>query len=85
MIGYLMLMLIDDFVKFRAVLLVMALSLGLEGAKQGWFYLLTSPGGPNTNPIPFLGDNNGVAVGMLMLVPIFTLLAQTTPGKWIHS
>jgi putative inorganic carbon (HCO3(-)) transporter len=82
MIGYLMLVLIDDFTKFRAVLLVIALSLGVEGAKQGWFYLLTSPGGVNTNPIPFLGDNNGVAVGMLMLVPIFTLLAQTTPRKW---
>src|SRR5262247_3657620 len=43
-IGYLMLILVDDFSKLRMVLLVMALSLGFEGAKQGWFYLLTSPG-----------------------------------------
>jgi putative inorganic carbon (HCO3(-)) transporter len=85
MIGYLMLILIDDFAKFRMVLLVIALSLGVEGAKQGWFYLLRSPGGPNNNPIPFLGDNNGVAVGMLMLVPIFALLAQTTLRKWVRS
>ena len=81
-ITYLMIILIDDFSKFRLVLLVVALSLGLEASKQGWFYLLTSPGGANSNPIAFLGDNNGVAVGMLMLVPIIALLAQTTPRRW---
>lgn len=81
-IGFLILILVDDFSKMRMVLLVIALSLGLEGAKQGWFYLLTSPGSPNTNPLPFLGDNNGVALGMLMLVPIIGLLAQTASSKW---
>jgi probable O-glycosylation ligase (exosortase A-associated) len=81
-IGYLMLMLVDDFSKLRMVLLVIALSLGFEGSKQGWVDLLTSPGLPNTNPLPFLGDNNGVALGMLMLVPIIGLLAQTASWKW---
>ena len=81
-ITYLIIVLVDDFSKFRLLLLVMALSLGLEGAKQGWFYLLTSPGWANPNKIAFLGDNNLVAVGMLMLVPIIALLAQTTQRKW---
>jgi len=81
-IGYLMLILIDDFSKLRLTLLVITLSLGLEGARQGWFSLLTSPGSPNMNPLPFLGDNNGVAVGMLMLVPVVGLLAQTASWKW---
>jgi putative inorganic carbon (hco3(-)) transporter len=81
-IGYLMLILVDDFSKLRMVLLLITVSLGFEGAKQGWIYLLTSPGSPNTNPLPFLGDNNGVAVGMLMLVPIVGLLAQTASWKW---
>jgi len=76
--------LVDDFAKFRLVLLVIVLSLGFEGAKQGWFYLVTSPGWANPNPIAFLGDNNGVAVGMLMLVPIIVVLAQTTTRKWVH-
>src|SRR5262245_45685902 len=84
-VGYLMLVLVDDFPKFRMVLLVIALSLGIAEARQGWIYMVTSPGWPNTNPLPFLGDNNGVAVGMLMLVPIFALLAQTTPRKWARS
>ena len=60
----------------------MALFLGVEAAKQGWVYLITSPGHANPNPIYFLGDNNGVAVGMLMLVPVIALLAQTTQRRW---
>jgi probable O-glycosylation ligase (exosortase A-associated) len=81
-ICYMMFVLIDDFQKFRLLLLIIVLSLGLEAAKQGWYYLLTKPGWPNVNPLPFLGDNNGVAVGMLMLVPTIALLAQTTSRAW---
>jgi putative inorganic carbon (hco3(-)) transporter len=81
-ISYLMIVLIDDFKKFRIVLFVIALSLGFEGVKQGWFHLLTSPGWPNTNSISFLGDNNGVAIGMLMLVPIIVVLEQTSSRRW---
>ena len=81
-ITYVIVVLVNDLHQFRLLLLVMMLSLGFEGAKQGWFYLLTSPGGANSNPIAFLGDNNGVAIGMLMLVPICALLAQTTQHKW---
>lgn len=81
-ITYLMIVLVTDFAKFRLVLLVMVFALGLEQAKQGWFYILTSPGWHNENPVPFLGDNNGVAVGLLMLVPIVGFLGQTAERKW---
>jgi putative inorganic carbon (hco3(-)) transporter len=81
-ICYMMFVLIDEFQKFRLLLLIIVLSLGLEAAKQGWYYLLTKPGWPNVNPIPFLGDNNGVALGLLMLVPTIAFLAQTTHRPW---
>lgn len=81
LIVFSMQVLITDYAKFRTVLLVMVLALGLEGAKQGWVYILTKPGSSNDNPIPFLGDNNGVAVGMLMLVPIVGFLIQTTRSR----
>src|SRR6266508_4546009 len=55
---YLIVVLVIDFAKFRLVVAVMVFALGLEQAKQGWFYLITHPGGSNTNPLPFLGDNN---------------------------
>jgi probable O-glycosylation ligase (exosortase A-associated) len=74
--------LVTDFSKLRFVFLILALFLGVEAAKQGWVYLITSPGYANPNPIAFLGDNNGVAVGMLMLVPVIALLAQTTQRRW---
>lgn len=82
-ITYFMIVLITDYTKLRLVFLILVLFLGAEGAKQGWVYLITTPGwGANPNSIPFLGDNNGVAVGMLMLVPIVALLAQTTQRRW---
>jgi len=81
-ITYLIVVLVTDFAKFRLVVTVMVLALGLEQAKQGWVYLIIHPGGLNTNPILFLGDNNGVAVGMLMLVPLTGLLIQTAQNKW---
>ncbi len=76
--GYLIVILTTDFGKFRLVVLVIVLALGLEQGKQGWFYLLTSPGVANNNPVAFLGDNNGTAVGILMLVPLIIFLIQTT-------
>jgi len=80
---YFIIILVTDFTKFRLVLLIMALFIGVEGAKQGWVYLLTAPGSAvNLNGQAILGDNNGTALGMLMLVPVIALLAQTTQHRW---
>jgi putative inorganic carbon (hco3(-)) transporter len=81
-ISYLITTMVDDLWKFRLTLLVMAFSLGLEQAKQGWGNILLTPGMPNGNGSPFLGDNNGVAIGMLMLLPIFVALLQTSGKLW---
>lgn len=81
-IAYLISVLVTDVSQFRIVILVIAVSLGLEGAKQGWIGLLIHPGGRNDNTYATLGDNNGVAVGMLMLVPVFVALAKTAQYPW---
>jgi probable O-glycosylation ligase (exosortase A-associated) len=81
-ISYFIVVLSDDIDNFRLVLLVIALSLGAEATKQGWIELIRHPGSRNDNPFPMLGDNNGVAVGMLMLVPTLTSLAATATTKW---
>jgi probable O-glycosylation ligase (exosortase A-associated) len=86
-VSYLIVVLVTDVVSMRLVLLVIAMSLGLEAAKQGWAEIVRHPGAPNFNPLPMLGDNNGVAVGMLMLVPVLTALAATARTKferWLH-
>ena len=59
------------------IMIVIALSLGFEATKQGWAQLVLNPGAPNNNTVPFLGDNNLVAVGMAMLIPIIGVLATT--------
>src|SRR6185437_11335711 len=84
-ITYLIVVLVTDFYKFRLVVMVMVFALGLEQARQGWAYLIVRPGWYNANPVSFLGDNNGVAVGLLMLVPLIGLLIQSTENKWAKS
>jgi len=64
----------------RLVLIVISLSLGFEAAKQGWAQFLLNPGARNDNGVPFLGDNNLVAVGMAMLLPVIGALAATSAG-----
>ncbi len=74
--------LVTDRARLRLALLIVALSLGFEAAKQGWIDLVIHHGAPNTNEHPVLGDNNGVAQGMFMLVPILAVLAQTAKSRW---
>jgi probable O-glycosylation ligase (exosortase A-associated) len=68
-------------ITYVIVLMVIGISLGFECAKQGWAQLYIAPGAQNNNPIVFLGDNNGVALGTMMLVPIISVLAQTATRK----
>jgi probable O-glycosylation ligase (exosortase A-associated) len=82
LITYLIVVLVTDRTQFRLVLLVIAMSLGFETAKQGWANLVRAPGAQNNNPIAFLGDNNGVAMGTMMLLPILGALAQTASARW---
>lgn len=79
-ISYLLTILINSAKDLRLILMVIVLSLGFEAAKQGWVTLVLSPGAPNTNGVPFLGDNNLVAVGMAMLLPLIGALAATSTG-----
>ena len=64
----------------RLILIVIVVSLGFETGKQGWAQMLMNPGARNDNGVPFLGDNNLVAVGMAMLLPLVGALAATSTG-----
>jgi putative inorganic carbon (hco3(-)) transporter len=82
---YAIVVLVDDVSKFRTVLVVICLSLGFEASRQGWFELFKNPGMQNANTHPMLGDNNGVALGLLMLVPMLTTVAATAKSTWSKS
>jgi len=74
--------LVVDLKSYRLTLITIAYSLGFEAAKQGWAQLVLNPGGQNNNPHPVLGDNNGVGFGMMMLIPVFVALSQTSQKRW---
>jgi putative inorganic carbon (HCO3(-)) transporter len=82
LVAYLISVLVTDLQKFRMVIMVIAFSLGIEASKQGWVGLILHPGGNNDNRQAMLGDNNGVAVGMLMLTALFIALAKTSKTVW---
>ena len=81
-VSYLLSVLITTEKDLRLVLIVIACSLGFEAGKQGWAQLILNPGAKNNNGVPFLGDNNLVAVGMSMLLPIVGALGATSRGWW---
>jgi probable O-glycosylation ligase (exosortase A-associated) len=80
-VSYLIFVLVNTEERLRLTMIVIGLSLSFEGAKQGWAQLVRNPGVTNTNEWPMLGDNNGVAVGMLMLMAMLVALAQTAPNR----
>jgi probable O-glycosylation ligase (exosortase A-associated) len=77
--AYVLVMLTTDERRLRLVLLTIGVSFAAEAAKQGWFEFILNPGAENINRHFMFGDNNGVAVGMFMLLPILLALARTTP------
>jgi probable O-glycosylation ligase (exosortase A-associated) len=82
MIAFLMPCLVTNAQRFKLTIAVISASLGFEMVKQGWAQLLLTPGTKNFNSHPALGDENGVALGVLMLVPLMAVLAQTSSRKW---
>jgi probable O-glycosylation ligase (exosortase A-associated) len=82
MIVWLIASLTTDVARLRLVVLVISISLGFEASKQGWAQFITNPGAKNANEIAFLGDNNGVAVGMFVLVGLLVALARTSTKRW---
>jgi len=81
LVSYLIVVLVNDRRRFRLTIWVIAYSLGFECAKQGWSQLFLNPGGQNNNVVVFLGDNNGVALGTMMLVPLFGALVRTAESR----
>ncbi|HUQ88890.1 MAG TPA: putative O-glycosylation ligase, exosortase A system-associated [Vicinamibacterales bacterium] len=79
-VSYVLTLLIQTPADLRLIFTVIVASLGFEAGKQGWAQMVLNPGAPNLNAVPFLGDNNLVAVGMAMLLPMVTALGATATG-----
>jgi len=78
--------LINSPFKLRVLLLVIALSVGLIGLKGGIWVLTT--GGANRVYGPdgsFLADNNDVALGLNMALPLLFYLAKDEQRVWLKN
>ena len=86
LIVFLTMMLITDMGKLRQLIWIIVLSIGYYSVKGGVFTLLTGGGytvwGP---PGSFIEDNNGLAIAVLMTIPLMIYLYQTTDRKWIKN
>lgn len=78
--------LFQDRVKLRYLLLVAALSIGFFGVKGALWALVTGGEhgwvlGPEGS---FIGDNNGLALGLDMALPLLFFLAREEPQRWLR-
>lgn len=86
LIVFLTMMLITDMDKLNKLIWVIVLSIGFYSVKGGLFTLMTGgsftvwgPGGS------YIEDNNGLAVAVLMIIPLMVYLYQTNNKKWIKQ
>lgn len=86
LMSFVTMVLFQDRVKLRYLLLVAALSIGFfgvsgalwaleTGGQQGWAL------GPDGS---FIGDNNGLALGLVMALPLLFFLAREEPQWWLR-
>ena len=81
---FITMMLINNPFKLRMLLLVIAVSVGLIGLKGGIWAIMS--GGTNRVYGPdgsFLADNNDVALGLCMALPMLFYLAKDEPRQWL--
>ena len=78
---------IQDRTKLRYLLMVAALSIGFYGFKGGvWSVVSGGASGLVLGPEgSFIGDNNGLALGLNMALPIIFFLAREEQRSWVRT
>ncbi|MCS7266948.1 MAG: putative O-glycosylation ligase, exosortase A system-associated [Geminicoccaceae bacterium] len=83
---YLITVLIDRPERLRALVWIVALSVGFYGLKGGIFVLATGGAHQVLGPYPSLmADNNGIALALVMVLPLFLFLYETSRGFWLRA
>jgi putative inorganic carbon (HCO3(-)) transporter len=77
-------MLVRDARQLRILIWVVAMSVGYFGIKGGIFTVMTGGGFHVWGPPGLLEGNNELAVGLVMMVPMFYFLRQTETRKWVR-
>ncbi len=78
-------MLVVDAKQLRTLIWIVTMSVCFFGIKGGVWTLMTGGGGRVWGPPGgMLQDNNYLAVGLVMLLPMMYYLRQTEPNRWVR-
>ena len=69
--------------RLHQVALVVSLAFGFVMVKEGIIFLLTA-GGHKIEAIGTVGDNNGVAMALLMTIPLLLYCAKYSADRWVR-
>lgn len=69
--------------RLHQVALVVSIAFGFVMVKEGLIFLLTA-GGHKIESIGTVGDNNGVAMALLMTIPLLLYCAKYTADRWVR-
>ncbi len=69
--------------RLHCAALVIGLAFGFVMVKEGLIFLLTA-GGHKIDAISTVGDNNGVALALLMVIPLLSFCAKYTAEHWVR-
>lgn len=69
--------------RLHQMTLVISLAFGFVMVKEGIIFLLTA-GGHKIEAIGTVGDNNGVAMALLMAIPLLLFCAKYTAERWVR-
>jgi probable O-glycosylation ligase (exosortase A-associated) len=78
------LMLVVDAKQFRALVVIVTLSIAYFGIKGGVFTAITGGAYRVWGPAGMLGGNNELAVGLVAVVPFLYWMRQTAARPWIR-
>jgi putative inorganic carbon (HCO3(-)) transporter len=83
-VSLLLISLITTPQRFYWVLLTVAVSFGIHPAKAGLVSILKGGGSIAEGIGGAFADNNGYAVGMVMIIPLLLAVAQNTRERWMR-
>ncbi len=86
LMNFVVIMLVKSRADIHRLMWVLVISLGFYGIKGGLFTLRTGGGqrvwGPGDS---FIGDNNAIALALIMVIPLIVYIQQNTPQKWVRN
>lgn len=84
LVAFFTIMLITNVERLNRLIWVIVVSIGFYGVKGGIFTVLHGGGARVYGPKGFIGDNNALAVAVLMIIPLMVYLYRVQNKVWVR-